>query len=89
MARENGVRFVPHGWNTAVGLAADLQLTSAFPDTDLVEYLTGSPFIDEIAVGGWRLDREGMLAIPSAPGLGLELERDAVAKYTGCAPLLD
>ena len=23
-------RFIPHGWNTAVGLAADLQLASAF-----------------------------------------------------------
>ena len=43
MARDHGVRFIPHGWNTAVGLAADLQLASAFADTDLVEYLTGSP----------------------------------------------
>ena len=30
---------------------------------DLVEYLTGSPFIDGLAAGGWRLDAEGMLAI--------------------------
>ena len=30
MAQENGIRFIPHGWNTAVGLAADLQLASAF-----------------------------------------------------------
>src|SRR5208337_3900165 len=28
MAQEHGVRFVPHGWNTAVGVAADLQLAS-------------------------------------------------------------
>ena len=89
MAKENGVRFIPHGWNTAVGLAADLQLASAFPDTDLVEYLTGSPFIDEIAAGGWRLDAEGMLPIPSQPGLGLTLNRDAVAKYTRGEGLLD
>jgi D-galactarolactone cycloisomerase len=88
MAQENGVRFIPHGWNTAVGLAADLQLASAFPDTDLVEYLTGSPFIDAIAVGGWRLDHEGMLAIPETPGLGLRLDQDAVARYTGGARLL-
>jgi len=89
MAQENGVRFIPHGWNTAVGLAADLQLASAFPGTDLVEYLDGSPFIDAIADGGWKLDADGMLAIPAAPGLGLKLDRDAVAKYTGQAPLLD
>ncbi len=88
MAQDYGVRFIPHGWNTAVGLAADLQLASAFPGTNLVEYLTGSPFIDEITQGGWRLDGEGMLSIPELPGLGLELDRDAVAKYTGNADLL-
>jgi D-galactarolactone cycloisomerase len=88
MALENGVRFIPHGWNTAVGLAADLHLASAFPGTDLVEYLTGSPFIDEITVGGWMLDADGMLAIPDTPGLGLQLDRDAVEKYTGVKDLM-
>lgn len=83
MAQDHGVRFIPHGWNTAVGLAADLQLASAFPGTDLVEYLTGSPFIDDITIGGWQLDSDGMLNIPSKPGLGLELNPDAVAKYSG------
>jgi L-alanine-DL-glutamate epimerase-like enolase superfamily enzyme len=83
MAQENGVRFIPHGWNTAVGLAADLQLSSAFVHTDFVEYMTGSPYIDELTVGGWQLDDEGMLAIPHAPGLGVTLDLDAVAKYTG------
>lgn len=82
MAQEHGVQFIPHGWNTAVGLAADLHLASAFPGTDLVEYLTGSPFIDEITLGGWKLDADGMLEIPTKPGLGLELDLDAVAKYT-------
>src|SRR5690349_6207767 len=83
MAREHGVRFIPHGWNTAVGLASDLQIASAFADTDLVEYLTGSPFIDEIAVGGWKLDADGMLAIPERPGLGIEIDLDALAKCSG------
>ncbi len=81
MAQENGVRFIPHGWNTAVGLAADLQLASAFADTDLVEYLTGSPYVDEIAAGGWSLDEDGMLPIPTAPGLGVTLDMDAIHKY--------
>lgn len=88
MAQDNGVRFIPHGWNTAVGLAADLQLASAFPGTDLVEYLTGSPFIDDITIGGWQLDSEGMLNISSKPGLGLELDPEAVAKYSGVENLL-
>jgi L-alanine-DL-glutamate epimerase-like enolase superfamily enzyme len=88
MAQEHGVRFIPHGWNTAIGVAADLQLASAFADTDLVEYLTGSPYVDEIALGGWRLDDDGMLPIPDAPGLGVQLDREAVARYTRGAPLL-
>ena len=70
MAHDHGVAFVPHGWNTAVGLAADLQLASAFPGTDFVEYLTGSPYIDSIVAEPWRLDADGMLAIPDAPGAG-------------------
>jgi L-alanine-DL-glutamate epimerase-like enolase superfamily enzyme len=88
MAQDHDVRFIPHGWNTAVGLAADLQLASAFAGTNLVEYLTGSPFIDDITIGGWQLDAEGMLSIPTQPGIGLELEPYAVAKYTGVKNLL-
>jgi L-alanine-DL-glutamate epimerase-like enolase superfamily enzyme len=83
MARDHGVEFIPHGWNTAVGLAADLQLASAFPGTDLVEYLTGSPFIDEITKEGWRLDSEGMLEIPTSPGLGIEINLEAIAEFSG------
>ena len=82
MAREHGVRFIPHGWNTAVGLAADLQLASAFPDTDLVEYLDRLTLHRRDRVEPWRLDADGMLPIPDAPGLGLKLSPDAVAKYT-------
>ncbi len=83
MAQENGIRFIPHGWNTALGLAADLHLASAFPDTDLVEYITGSPYVDHIIEDGWHLDEEGMLAIPDKPGLGISLDLEAVARYTG------
>ena len=86
MARDHGIRFIPHGWNTAVGLASDLQIASAFPDTDLVEYLTGSPFIDEIAAGGWHLDGEGMLPIPDKPGLGIDIDLDALAAYSQSDP---
>lgn len=83
MAQENGVRFIPHGWNTALGLAADLHLAAAFPTTDLVEYITGSPYIDELVAGGWQLDADGMLAIPDTPGLGVEVDLDAVERFSG------
>jgi D-galactarolactone cycloisomerase len=83
MAEENGIRFVPHGWNTALGLAADLHLASAMQHTDMVEYLTGSPFIDDIVATKWKLDEDGMLSVPDGPGLGISLDFDAVEKYTG------
>ena len=83
MAEENGVRFIPHGWNTALGLAADLQLASASRNTNLVEYLTGSPFIDDLLETPWKLDSEGMLPVPEGAGLGVSLNMDAVEKHTG------
>ena len=36
----------------------------------------------------WKLDADGMLAIPDAPGLGLKLDPDVVKKYTGVDNLL-
>lgn len=89
MAREHGVRFIPHGWNTALGLAADLQLASAFPDTDFVEYLTGSEYIDDLVADKWQLDADGMLPIPNKPGLGVTLDMEAVRKYTGGEKLVN
>ncbi len=83
IAREHGVKLVPHGWNTAVGLAVDLQLASAFADTDLVEYIAGSPYVDELQLGGWSLDDDGMLQIPSVPGIGFRLDPDALDRFTG------
>jgi len=89
MAEENGARMIPHGWNTAVGLAADLQLASAFARMDLVEYLTGSPFIDELVQEPWKLDAEGMLAIPERPGLGIGIDLKVLAELSGLKSLLD
>ncbi|MCX6635285.1 MAG: mandelate racemase/muconate lactonizing enzyme family protein [Acidobacteria bacterium] len=83
MAEDNGVRFIPHGWNTALGLAADLHLASASRNTELVEYLTGSPYVDDLVAGGWTLDADGMLPVPDAAGLGVSLDMDAVERLTG------
>jgi L-alanine-DL-glutamate epimerase-like enolase superfamily enzyme len=80
-AQDRGIRLVPHGWNTAVGLAADLHLASALSGTDLVEYKTGAAYIDELVTGGWSLDTEGLLAVPEAPGLGVTLDPQALHRY--------
>jgi len=86
-AEDHGVAFVAHGWNTAVGLAADLQLASAMAHTELVEYKVGSPYVDELTVEGMELDADGTLAIPDRPGLGITLDPDALARYTNAQVL--
>lgn len=81
MADDFGVRYVGHGWNTALGLAADLQLAAALPNVDLVEYIGGSAYVDDIMAKPFALDAEGMLGIPDLPGLGVSLDPERVAKY--------
>jgi D-galactarolactone cycloisomerase len=89
LAETVGARLIPHGWNTAVGLAADLHLASALPTTGLVEYKPGSPYIDGITTPGFSLDADGMLAVPDAPGLGLDLDPDKLRKYATADGFLD
>jgi D-galactarolactone cycloisomerase len=81
MAAEFGVKYIGHGWNTALGVAADLQMASAFPDVDLVEFIGGSPYVDGILVKPFELDHEGYLAIPDSSGLGVEIDRDKLRKF--------
>ncbi|MBV9635628.1 MAG: mandelate racemase/muconate lactonizing enzyme family protein, partial [Methylobacteriaceae bacterium] len=88
LAEEFGVKYVGHGWNTAVGLAADLQLAAAMPQTELVEFIGGSPYVDGITAEPFLLDKEGYLAIPDAPGLGVRLDPDKLARYTDRADVL-
>ena len=88
MADDFGVKYVGHGWNTALGVAADLQMASAFPDADLVEFIGGSPYVDGILAEPFKLDQDGWLEIPDRPGLGVTIDRDKLARYTpDVAPL--
>lgn len=82
MAYDLGIRYVGHGWNTALGLAADLQMATAFPDADLVEFIGGSPYVDGILARPFDLDAEGWLTIPDLPGLGVTIDRQQVARYS-------
>ncbi len=88
MANAHGIRLIPHGWNTAIGLAADLQLASALPDTHLVEYIAGSVYVDELKMGGWQLNAAGALEIPAEPGLGIALDPRVLERVTGVPDFL-
>lgn len=81
-AYENNILLVPHGWNTAVGLAADLHLSAALPVARYVEYLTPSPYIEDIITEPFKVDAEGFLPVPvGKPGLGIELNREALKRF--------
>ena len=82
-AYEHSIMTIAHGWNTAVGLAADMQLMAALPTSRWVEYKTPSPFIDEILEAPLLIDEEGLVQIPSAPGLGMQWNRDGIEKLSG------
>ncbi|HEV7310003.1 enolase C-terminal domain-like protein, partial [Ensifer sp.] len=80
---------VPHVWGTGVHLAAALQFMATMtPDPVRVKPIepimefdrTENPFRQEVlstpieAVGG-------VVAIPDAPGLGIEINRDALSEF--------
>lgn len=83
MAYDHNVLMVSHGWNTAIGLAADLHLAAAMPVARWVEYITPSPYIEEIVAQPFALDVDGMLPIPTGPGLGIELDWEGIERLSG------
>ena len=82
-AYDHNVQLVSHGWNTAVGLAADLQLAAAIPVARYVEYLTPCAYIEALLDRPFEVDDEGYLPIPAEPGLGRRLDPDRVDRYAG------
>ena len=89
MASANHVRVIPHMFGTAVRLAATLHLLATLPDSPraiepfptLLEYdMSENALRTELAkdpIG----HREGMVAVPQGPGLGIEINRGVLEKY--------
>ena len=72
----------PHNYNsTTVGLAATLHVSAAIPNFLITEYFVNfEPRGREIAVTPFTL-QDGYLPVPTAPGLGIELKEDALARH--------
>jgi L-alanine-DL-glutamate epimerase-like enolase superfamily enzyme len=83
LAADHHLQMVSHGWNTAIGLAADLQLAAALPNAHYVEYLTPCLYLESLLTEPPLLDEEGMLAIPTGPGLGVEVDEDRLTAIAG------
>ena len=86
-AYDHNVQVVPHGWNTAIGLAADLQFSAAIPVARYVEYLTPCAYIDALTTEPFLVDDQGLLAIPQKPGLGVEIDPEKLRRFCP-APIL-
>lgn len=81
MAQDHHVEVVPHGWNTVVGLAADLQLSAFLPNASYVEYLTPSAYIDDLTIEPPQMNAVGSLSIPQTPGLGIAIDEEKLRRY--------
>jgi L-alanine-DL-glutamate epimerase-like enolase superfamily enzyme len=74
-ARQHEINVIPHGWNTAVGLAADLQFQATVADEKycMVEYWPHRTITDLLKHNPFSLDNEGRITVPTGAGLGVEL----------------
>lgn len=81
-ADDHNILVVPHGWNTGVGLAADLHLTAAAGNARWVEYLTPEPYLDEVFLTRPVIDSEGFIQVPDGPGYGFAWNPDGIEKLS-------
>lgn len=81
-ADDHNILVVPHGWNTGVGLAADLHLTAAAGNARWIEFLTPEPYIDDVFADPPKLDAEGYLQVPDGPGYGFKWSADGIERLS-------
>jgi L-alanine-DL-glutamate epimerase-like enolase superfamily enzyme len=81
MAHEANRVCVPHAFRTGVLVAACLHLIAAIPNSAFLEFsVTDSTLRRELLVEPFQVVR-GRVAVPTKPGLGVEINPEAVKKY--------
>ncbi len=84
IAAERGRAVIPHCWKTGLGIAAAAHLAAVTEHCPYIEFLplelAESPLRRELLVQDFRVV-DGRLELPTRPGLGIELNRDALQKY--------
>lgn len=90
LATAHGVECVPHAWGSVIGVAATLHFIAALPDQPpsfrpmppLFEFeQCENPFRDHLATNP-IVQHKGVVAIPTGAGLGIEIDRGVLAKYS-------
>lgn len=81
LAARSKVRVATHTWSDAIALAGNMHVIAALTNGLTVEVdRTGNPFIDRMLVEPLEV-RDGMLRVPDGPGLGIEVDEQAIAPY--------
>ncbi len=89
MARLWGTQCNPHCWGGAIVIAATLHILALLPDetwsrtteTPMLELdVYENPFRDELVTHPVKV-REGLVDVPSGPGLGIEINEDVLKRY--------
>jgi len=76
-----GLPCIPHSWTNAIAHAANAHLVAAIPNRVMLETQhIGNPMLTELVDHPIPADR-GFIDVPERPGLGIELNMDAVARY--------
>jgi L-alanine-DL-glutamate epimerase-like enolase superfamily enzyme len=91
LAGERGLRVVPHLWKTGISIAAAAHLAAVTPHCDYIEFLP-----KELSASGLRRDLtsdelemvDGTIDLPTKPGLGVQVDREALAAYAAEAEAL-
>jgi L-alanine-DL-glutamate epimerase-like enolase superfamily enzyme len=82
VAAAAGVRFVPHSWSSAINTAAALHVFAAMPNGHVFELKPEvNPMQHELVATPFE-QVDGWLAVPDAPGLGIDVDEDVVREYT-------
>ena len=89
MANAHGVRYVPHVWGTGVALATALQLLAVLPhnppclhpEEQLLEFDRTEHPIRQAVLSEPIEHARGVVRIPDGPGLGIEINRAALARF--------
>ncbi len=72
------VQVAPHSPQGPVSTAAAAHLALATPNFLILEFVRSAPYRDRVLREPWAV-REGHLEVPERPGLGVELDEEALA----------
>ena len=79
LAHDRGLPVANHGFTTYINVAAALHFLNAVPNALIAEYVAEEETTLRDRITRQRiLARDGMLTIPTEPGLGVDLDEEAV-----------